>query len=173
MLLAEKKKKQNLSEYIVYMYQTEMLARNFDFDLKKIETHVVKNIPEESLNAAGKAELTEWYKGIIAKMKEEELESEGHLSFVQDEVKRLSDLSLKLQVEDEDYRVIFNRARNAIRASIVASNGLVNDPIQACLNGILGLLIARMNGKEILDHTLAELDHFGNLLSYLSVKVGG
>ena len=106
-------------------------------------------------------------------MKEEELEREGHLSFVQDEVKRLSDLSLQLQVNDENYRAIFNRARPAIRASIVESNGLINDPIQACLNGILGLLIARMNGKEILDDTLAQLDHFGNVLSYLSVKVKG
>ncbi|KYG81039.1 uncharacterized protein DUF4924 [Roseivirga ehrenbergii] len=173
MLLADKKKRQNLSEYIVYMYQTEMLVRNFEFDIQKIENHVVKNIPEESLNAEGKAELTEWYSVIIAQMKEEALEREGHLSFVQEEVKRLSDLSLQLQVNDENYRAIFNRARPAIRASIVESNGLINDPIQACLNGILGLLIARMNGKEILDDTLEQLDHFGNVLSYLSIKVKG
>ena len=148
MLLADKKKKQNLSEYIIYMYQTEMLVRNFDFDLEKIENHVVKNIPDESLNAEGKAELTEWYKGIIAEMKAENLEKEGHLGHVQDEVKRLSDLSLQLQVEDQNYRIIFNRARPAIRASIVESNGLVNDPIQACLNGVLGLLIRQNERKR-------------------------
>lgn len=173
MLLAEKKKQQNLSEYIVYMYQTEMLVRSFGFEIEKIESHVVKNIPEEGLNPEGKAALLAWYQGIISEMKAEKLEKEGHLSFVQAEVKRLSDLSLQLQVEDENYRILFNRARPAIRASIVESEGLINDPIQACLNGVFGLLIARMNGKEIMDETLSQLDHFGNVLSYLSVKIKG
>ena len=153
------------------MYQTEMLVRSFGFEIEKIESHVVKNIPEEGLTTEGKAALLAWYQGIISEMKAEKLEKEGHLSFVQAEVKRLSDLSLQLQVEDENYRVLFNRARPAIRASIVESQGLINDPIQACLNGVFGLFIARMNGKEIMDETLAQLDHFGNVLSYLSVKV--
>ena len=171
MLLAEKKKQQNLSEYIIYMYQTEALIRSFGLDIEQIKARVIDNIPPESLNEEGKAALLVWYQGIISEMKSEKLEKEGHLSFVQAEVKRLSDLSLQLQVEDENYRVLFNRARPAIRASIVESEGLINDPIQACLNGVFGLLLARLNGKEIMDETLAQLDHFGNVLSYLSVKI--
>jgi hypothetical protein len=171
MLLADKKKQQNLSEYIIYMYQTEALVRSYDFDIEQIELRVINNIPEESLNLEGKAVLKAWYESIIFKMKEENLENEGHLGFVQDEVKRLSDLSLNLLVEDENYRAVFNKARAAIRTSIMASEGLINDPIQACLNGVFGLLLARLNGREILDDTLEQLDHFGNVLSYLSMKV--
>jgi hypothetical protein len=173
MLLAEKKKQQNLSEYIIYMYQTEALVRSFDLDIVQIEQRVINNIPQESLNTEGKAELKAWYETIILEMKGEKLEKEGHLSYAQSEVRRLSDLSLKLQVEDENYRAVFNKARPAIRTSIMESNGLINDPIQACLNGVFGLMLARLNGREIMDDTLAQLDQFGNVLSYLSIKVKG
>lgn len=170
MLLADKKKEQNISEYIIYMYQTELLIRNFDFDIEKIKIHVFGNIPDEKLSEAIKEEALMWYAQVIDEMKAEGLEKEGHLSYVQEEVQKLSDLSMKLLVEDSDYQAIFNAARPAIRENIQASEGLISNPIQACLNGVFGLLIARMNGKQIPEDTMAQIEHFGNLLSFLSAK---
>lgn len=170
MLLAEKKKQENISEYIIYMYQTEMLIRNFDFDIRKIKTHVFGNIPDEKLSKEKREAALEWYAQIIDQMKTEGLENEGHLSYVQDEVQQLTDLSMKLLVENEDYQVIFNAARPAIRENIQASEGLITNPIQACLNGVLGLLIARMNGKDVPQETMDQIEHFGNVLSFLSAQ---
>ncbi|WP_420388063.1 DUF4924 family protein [Roseivirga sp.] len=170
MLLAEKKKQENISEYIIYMYQTEMLVRNFDFDIEKIKIHVFGNIPAEKLSEEKREAALEWYAQIIDQMKTEGLENEGHLSYVQDEVQQLTDLSMKLLVENEDYQVIFNAARPAIRENIQASEGLITNPIQACLNGVLGLLIARMNGKEVPQETMDQIEHFGNVLSFLSAQ---
>lgn len=168
MLLADKKKQENISEYIIYMYQTELLIRNFDFDLSKVEVHVFDNIPESKMSSAFKEEILTWYGTVISTMKDEELEKEGHISYVQEEVEKLSDLSLKLLAENEDYQVIFNAARPAIRENIISSNGLVPNPIQACLNGVFGLLLARMNGNPIPDETMEQIEHFGNVLSFLS-----
>lgn len=168
MLLAEKKKQENISEYIIYMYQSEMLIRNFDFDIEKIKIHVFGNIPDEKMSEEKREEELVWYAEVIDQMKSEGLEKEGHLSYVQDEVQKLSDLSMKLLVEDENYRAVFNAARPAIRENIQASEGLVNNPIQACLNGVFGLLLARMNGKQIPDETMEQIEHFGNVLSMLS-----
>lgn len=168
MLLADKKKQENISEYIIYMYQTEMLIRNFDFDIEKIKIHVFGNIPDEKMSEEKREEELKWYTEVIGQMKSEGLDKEGHLSYVQDEVQKLSDLSMKLLVEDEDYGAIFNAARPAIRESIQASEGLVNNPIQACLNGVFGLLLARMNGKQIPDETMQRIEHFGNVLSMLA-----
>ena len=83
-------------------------------------------------------------------------------------MQKLSDLSMKLLVENEDYQTIFNAARPALRESIQASEGLVNNPVQACLNGVFGLLLARMNGKQVPDETMEQIEHFGNVLSMLS-----
>jgi len=170
MLLADKKKAENISEYIVYMYQTEMLVRNFDFDIDKIKVHVFGNIPSEKMSDEQKEKNLEWYEQIIAQMKKERLEKEGHLESVQKEVDKLSALSIELLTQDELYQSVFNDARVAIRTNIQASKGLVTNPVQACLNGVLGLLIARMNGKEIPDEIQEQLEQFGNVLSYLSAK---
>lgn len=170
MLLADKKKAENISEYIVYMYQTEMLVRNFDFDIDKIKVHVFGNIPSEKMSDEQKEKNLEWYEQIVAQMKKERLEKEGHLESVQKEVDKLSELSIELLTQDELYQSVFNYARVAIRTNIQASKGLVTNPVQACLNGVLGLLIARMNGKEIPDEIQEQLEQFGNVLSYLSAK---
>lgn len=168
MVLADKKKANNLSEYIIFMYQTELLVRNFELDIEKIKLHVIQNIPDQNIDREA---LSDWYADVISEMKAEKLEKEGHLNSVQDEVKRLSDLSMRLQVEDENYRQVFQLARPHIRESIQASEGLINDPIQACLNGVFGLLLTRMNGKEIPEATMQSVEHFGNVLSYLSQKI--
>ena len=70
-------------------------------------------------------------------MQSEKLEKEGHLSYVQEEVQKLSDLSLKLLTENDDYQAVFNQARPAIRENIIASKGLISNPIQACLTEFL------------------------------------
>lgn len=168
MLLADKKKKENISEYIIYMYQSELLIRNFEFDVDKIKEHVFGNIPDRKMSPETKQEHLTWYSKVIAEMKAENLVTEGHLSYVQDEVKKLSDLSMTLLTQDEHYQVVFNAARPAIRENIQASDGLITNPIQACLNGVFGLLITRMNGKKIPDDIMTQVEHFGNVLSFLS-----
>lgn len=168
MLLADKKKQENISEYIIHMYQTELLIRNFDFDIEKIKIHVFGNIPDEKMSKEKREGELKWYEEVIGQMKSERLEQEGHLSYVQEEVQKLSDLSMKLLVENEEYQAVFNAARPAIRESIQASEGLVNNPVQACLNGVFGLLLARMNGKQVPDETMEQIEHFGNVLSMLS-----
>lgn len=165
MVLADKKKAENISEYIIYMYQTELLVRSVELDIEKVKTGVIASIPKGNTD---KEALETWYRQVIDRMKTEGLENEGHLNSVQDEVGKLSDLSVKLLSENENYRHVFNAARPAIRASIISSNGLVNDPIQACFNGVFGLLLNRMNGIEVTQEQLDMVEQFGNILSYLS-----
>lgn len=171
MLIAEKKKKENLAEYIIYMYQTEILIRNFDFDLAQIEQHIILNIPEEKLSPKERKKLKAWYGITLEQMMKEGIQKKGHLRSVQKEVQKLSDLSLKLLSEDTEYQAVFNDARAAIRENILAGDGLVSDPIQACLNGVFGLIITRMNGREIPENVQTQLDHFGDVLSYLSFHI--
>ena len=165
MLLAEKKKAENISEYIIYMYQTELLLRNFDLDIEKVKVHVIGNIPDEKVN---KAELTAWYLEVIEAMKSEELEKEGHLESVQQKVNELSDLHLELITSNSDYQQVFHAARPSIREGLQAAQGLISNPIQVCINGVFGLLLARMNGKEVEEGQMGAIEHFGNVLSYLN-----
>ena len=77
MLIAKLKKETNIVEYILYMYQIEDIIRSFQFDLKLIDQHIVQQFDQ---NETVKAEIKDWYAGMINGMKFQEIEKTGHLN---------------------------------------------------------------------------------------------
>ena len=76
MLIAEQKRKESISEYIIFMYQTEDLIRAYNFDLGEIYKYVIQHFPvEEDMKTRIKA----WYRKIATQMKKESLQTSGHL----------------------------------------------------------------------------------------------
>lgn len=166
MNLIEQKKYVNISEYIIYMYQTEDLIRSFDFNLEMIEKDVVDHIPDDS----SKGQMKDWYGEVIEKMKSEEIEKNGHLEELDKLVSDLSNLSKELLQEDEEYLAIFQQAKPHLDRNMEYASGLISNDIQLCLNGIYGLLLSRINGKQISQDDLQSISTFGDVLSYLSFK---
>lgn len=165
MNLADSKRRNNISEYIIHMYQTEDLIRVYDFDMEKIEEYVIKHIPLED-----KSELKQWYSQIAENMKSEGIENTGHLTEVQEIAAELSSLKDELLKTDKDFIKTYDEALPHIKRSLELSQGLIKDEIQACLNGVYGLLLLRMNGKKVPDELMESINAFGNVLSYLSYK---
>lgn len=165
MILAESKRQKNISEYIIYMYQTEDLIRIYDFDMEKIEEYVIKHIPSDD-----KSELIKWYNDIADTMKKEGLEKSGHLSAVQEVVKELGTIKNELLESDKEFDKIYKNSEPHIKKSLEYADGQVTDEIQACINGIYGLLLLRMNGKNIHPDLMDSINAFGDVLSYLSYK---
>ena len=167
MNIAAHKKQNNIVEYIIHMYQTEDLIRVFDMDIENISQYVVKHIPEGD---ASKEELVDWYQVILTQMKKEGIEKFGHLSETQKIVQNLSTLKAELLKEDKEFKEIYSKASPAIKEFISLSEGKIIDEIQICINGVYGLLLARINGREVPEDVQPALDQFGNVLSYLSYK---
>ena len=71
MLIALQKQKENIAEYLLYMFQIEEIIRTFQLDLDKIMTLFVEpSIPNVSyLN-----QYREWYADLIKQMKVRGLE---------------------------------------------------------------------------------------------------
>lgn len=167
MNIAENKKRTNISEYIIHMYQTEDLIRAFDFDMDNIRQYVIKHIP---VDEAEKEELAGWYQGIMKKMEQEGVNEKGHLQETQKHVDELTDLAEKLKVEDDRFKAIYDSAKPHIDEGLEFAKGEINGEIQICLNGIYGLLLARMNGREVPEELMTGINSFGEVLSYLSYK---
>ena len=168
MLIAEKKKQKNISEYIIFMYQTEDLIRVYDFDIELIEKYVIHHFP---INEEEKQQNKDWYNQILRKMKSEGIEEKGHLSEVQQTVDELLKLNNELLLKgDENYQKIYQKAKTHIDKNLELSEGKIENEIQICLNGIYGLLLLRMNGKEVDESLLEPLNSFGDVLSYLSYQ---
>ena len=167
MNIAESKRQNNISEYIIHMYQTEDLIRAYEFDLTEINKRIVNHIPDGDDE---KKSLTDWYEDIIVKMKQQGIEKSGHLLEVQLIVEELSNIHEELQSTDNNFEKVYHKSKSHIDKSMTLAKGQIINEVQICLNGVYGLLLLRANGKKITNELMESINTFGDILSYLSFK---
>ena len=74
MLIAQQKRKENIAEYILYMWQIEDLLRACSFDRAKIETQVVRRFAaDEKIEN----EIALWYNNLALMMENEHVQEPG------------------------------------------------------------------------------------------------
>ncbi|MDE5812911.1 MAG: DUF4924 family protein, partial [Muribaculaceae bacterium] len=59
MITASQKKKENIAEYLLYMWQIEDMIRAFGLDLDRIQVNIVDK--HSGLTEEQRKEMTEWY----------------------------------------------------------------------------------------------------------------
>ncbi|WP_072159239.1 DUF4924 family protein [Persicobacter sp. CCB-QB2] len=163
--IAAKRRSENISEYILFLYQMEDLVRAFNFDMEQMEEYVVKHFPVEEEE---KEAQRKWFSALIRQMKAEGVEQSGHLASTQAEVDKVFDLHMKLLVEDAEYQKLFNAVRPSIQFYLQKSEGKVSNPMQVCINGLYGYLLCKMTGKPVSEEDKKHVEAFGDLLAYLS-----
>jgi hypothetical protein len=164
--IAERKKAQNIGEYLIYMYQMEDLIRSYQGNLEEIYTYVISHypVPEEE-----KQEIKGWFGDLAAQMHAEDLLKKGHLKSLQEIVNSLLELHYQLLKSDAGYVQTFHQVKPHLLEAIDAAAGEeVGNEIQICLNGVYGLLLCRLLGKPVNDQQLEAADAFGNVLSHLN-----
>ena len=166
MIPAEVKKRENIAEYIVHMYQTEDLLMSFDFNLNDIHEYVIKHMSQEPEEIKA---LLLWYADIIDQMQQENLPDKGRrLASTQRYVQRLSRIHAEQLAQSEEYQQIFGEAKNEIQQQIDLSEGQVADPVQVCLNAVYGKLVINLNGKSLPAEHEKMVERLGKVLAHLS-----
>jgi len=165
MIIAKQKRNENISEYILYMWQLEDMIRAANFDVNKIVAHF--KYPQHKLS-----EITAWYEQLALAMKNEGIEKSGHLMQLKELVQDLSSLNIKLiqKKEEKAYSDLFNEALPHISEIINKSEGTLKNEIDACLTGVYALLIFRLQNKKLTEGTEIALNTFTKLLARLSFK---
>lgn len=164
--IAERKKSQNIGEYLVYMYQMEDLIRSYQGNIEEINQYVIAHypVPEEE-----KESIKIWFAGLAASMQQQDLMQKGHLQDLQELVQQLLDLHYQLLKTDSNYVATFHQAKPHLLEAIDAAAGeTLGNEIQICLNGVYGLLLCRLLGKKVSDRQLEAAEAFGNVLSHLN-----
>jgi hypothetical protein len=165
--VAENKKKHNIGEYIIYMYQMEDLIRSYNFNMDEIRQYVISHYP---ITEEEKTEVTLWFDSLISQMKNEGIQDKGHLSAVNHEVDVLAKIHWELLKTDRDYFEIYHRAKPHILDFVSSAEGQdLGHEIQICLNGIYGLLLCRLTGKKVTEELQKSAEAFGEVLGYLSL----
>lgn len=106
MLIARLKRKENIAEYILYIWQLEDLFRAVQFSPEAIYSQFVE---PQQISAEEKQAVFFWYQDIVNLLRSEGKEEHGHIDHTLHLVKDLEDLHqalLKLPAGDE-YRKTF------------------------------------------------------------------
>lgn len=164
--VAEKKKSQNIGEYLIYMYQMEDLIRSFQGNMDEIRQYVISHYPVADEE---KDKIFGWFASLRDQMEKENILEKGHLQELHLLVEELLKIHYQVLKTDPDYFQLYTQAKPHIMDAVLASQGLSpGNEIQICLNGIYGLLLCRLLGKKVDESQLEAADSFGNVLSMLS-----
>jgi len=167
MIIARQKKRESIAEYILYMWQIEDLIRAYKLEIKEIDKNIVQRFEQPD---SVKKEIKNWYEGLIDLMIEEQKTKSGHLQFIQNTINDLYEFHLTLLKSPEqlDYIDLYNKAKAGIVELMNKSKGTVENEIEACFNGLYGLLMLRLQQKTISPDTISAISSVTQLIGLLS-----
>ena len=166
MFEASKKRKENIAEYILYLYQVEDLIRAFNMDIGLISE---KLIPAYRADVTTAGKISDWYNNLIVMMQKEGKKEKGHLQFLSNMIADLNDFHLKLKETEieSNYNSVFY-AVSGLLAELKQKNPDAESDVQVALDGVYGYLILKIRNKEISDSTEDAIKRLSQWLGFLS-----
>jgi hypothetical protein len=166
MLVAKKIRKENLAEYILYLYQVEDLIRAFRLDMNLINENLVGRYQVEKET---KQEISDWYKNLVAMLEKEEKQKAGHLQFLTNLVNDLHEFHLRLMhTESEPVYVSDYKSVAGLINELKQKNPKAGTDVQVALDGVYGYLLLKIQKKEITPETKEAVKRLSQWLSHLS-----
>lgn len=171
MLIAKQKKKENIAEYVLYMWQLEDILRACSLNIESVKTAIVDRYTD--LQEDVRCEMIEWYDNLIEMMKKEQIESKGHLQVIKNTVSDMNDLHNQLLQTPKEiqYNALFFKTlpflvefRNKLKA------GEETDDIELSLNALYGVLLLKLQKKEVTKETQVAIEHISKFIATLSAK---
>ncbi len=167
MILASKKRKENIAEYLLYMWQIEDLIRANDLDIEKIERNVIDKF---DLTPDQRKEMVDWYESLIDMMRREGVEKTGHLQLNKNVIIQLVDLHQALLADPRfpDYSAEFYKTLPYVVELRSKAGDAKAGEIETCFNALYGMLLLRLQGKEITPETQTALAQIAKFISLLA-----
>ncbi len=169
MIIAEQKRRENIAEYLLYMYQVEDMIRANKLDLDSIERTLISKF---DVPYGVKRDMREWYKSLIIMMNDEHKEVTGHLAILEnlsDQMYEMHDEILKMGI-DFSYKEVYKKAKTNIETLRMRSGHNKDNDIQLALNGLYGLLILRLKKSPVTEDTLRAFETIKELIAELSSR---
>ena len=169
MYIASHKRKENIAEYLLYMWQIEDLIRANNMDMNLIE----KNIIEPSrLDPQMTAQLRDWYESLIDMMRREDVTTSGHLQINRNAMGQLATFhnTLLNDPAEADYHKQFYKTLPFIVELRAKAGENKAGEIETCFNFLYGILLMRLQHKEISKETQDAFVEISRLVAMLAAK---
>ena len=166
MFIAHKLKKENICEYLLYMWQIEDLIRAFQLDIDALNERIIKSYP---VSDDDRKSLYGWYDSLIEMMRLENAQKDGHLQLNKNIIIELDELHglLLKSGQDAGYNSKFYHVLPFISQLRNQNKSDLSD-VELCFNFQYGIMLLRMKKAEITLETLqaqTEISKFMVLLS--------
>lgn len=176
MYISQQLRKKNIAEYILYMWQVEDLIRAYGCSITRLQKEYISlfNYSEEQ-----KEDMLDWYGDLINMMNQEGKRINGHLTINNIIVQDLKDLHNQL-LQSSKFPFYNSEYYKVLPFIVELRNKGDKDinEIETCLNALYGIMLLRLQKKEISQntkHALQEITTFIGMLSdyYLKDKTEG
>lgn len=153
MIIASQKRKENIAEYILYMWQIEDMIRANGFDIERISANIIDRYP--GLTDQQRTEMREWYESLIDMMRREDVMEKGHLQMNRNVLADLVALHQALLADPRfpEYTALFYKTLPYIVELRSKSGDAPAGEIETCFNALYGMLMLRLQKKEITKET--------------------
>lgn len=167
MFIAQELRKTNIAEYLLYMWQVEDIIRAYDCSLSRIRHEYIERFDydDEQLE-----ELTDWYGNLIRMMNSEGCREQGHLQINEVVMQQLQELHSQLLSSTKF--PFYNAEYYKVLPYIVELRNRGGDrdenEIETCFNSLFGMILLRLQKKEIspnTEHAIKEITTFIGMLS--------
>lgn len=174
MIIAQQKRKQNIVEYILYMWNVEDLIRANGLDIKRIDENVISKYAIE--DPAKRQEVYDWWDNLCEMMKREGKQEGGHLQIITMLANDLYNFHLYLLTQQSEipYQNAFRTAWPDLSLLMTKiPDGDKMQHILLALTAIYDYYLLKLQGKTVLADTtnaVVRISHFMAILSQKYLK---
>ncbi len=168
MYIASARRKENIAEYLIYMWQIEDIIRAYGLDIERIKTAIIDT--QTQLDEQQKRQLTEWYESLIDMMRREDVVSSGHLQLNKNVIVQLVQLHSALLKDPRfpEYTKKFYEALPYIVELRSKSGEDRKGEIETCFNALYGMLMLRLKKREVSKETMDAIDKISKFIALLT-----
>ena len=172
MFIAKQLRKKSIAEYLLYMWQIEDIIRAMGCSLPLIRKAYISKFTDYTDEQ--KEDEIDWFGNLVRMMNEEGKRDQGHLNINDIIVRDLVDLHQRLLQSNRF--PIYNAEYYKVLPFIVELRGKGDkniSEIETCLDALYGIMMLRMQKKEIspeTEHAIKEISTFVGMLSDYYLK---
>ncbi len=167
MFIANELRKNNIAEYLLYMWQIEDTIRAFGCSLPRIRREYVERF---DYTEEQKEEEADWFGNLIRMMNQEGCREQGHLQVNNVTLQMLNELHLQLLASPKFpfYSAAYYKVLPFIVELRSRGANKQEHEIETCMNTLYGVMMLRLQKKEITPNTAHAVKEISTFIGMLS-----
>ena len=166
MFIAQELRKNSIAEYLLYMWQVEDIIRAYGCSLSRIRKEYIDSF---ELDDEQKEEELDWWGNLVRMMNQEGCREQGHLQINKIVVQDLTELHAQL-LQSSKFPFYNTEYYKVLPFIVELRNRGDKDltEIETCLTALYGVMMLRLQHKDISPDTKHAIDEITTFLGMLS-----